>query len=93
MGCELTGLSLECGLHSLQSVVDSSRLTLAGLLKVGIIVSCQKVDVRVGEPGNMAVQVGLKVSVWLVRVQSLLEGVDLTHDLCYAPGNSSRWNA
>lgn len=86
------GLSLEGGLHSFQSVVDSSRLTLVGLLKVGIVVSCQKVDVRVGKPGNPAVQVGLKVSVWLVGVQSLLEGVDLTHHLCYAPGNNNRRN-
>lgn len=42
-------------------------------------------DVRGGKPGNSASKVGLKFSVGAVGEYSLLEGVDLTHNLCYAP--------
>lgn len=45
-------------------------------------------DVRGGEPGDAAAKVALQVPVWAVRVHGLLEGMDLTHNLCYAPTTS-----
>lgn len=48
----------------------------------------QEVDVRGGEPGDAAAKVALQVPVWAVRVHGLLEGMDLTHNLCYAPTTS-----
>lgn len=60
-------------------------MSLAGLLKVGIVVSGQEVDVRGGEAGDAAPKVGLQPPVWAVGAYSLLEGMYLTHDLCYAP--------
>lgn len=76
---------MESGLHPLQLVLDPPRLSLAGLLKVGIIVGGQKVDVRGGEPGDAAPKVSLQLPIRAVGAQSLLEGVDLTDNLCYAP--------
>lgn len=65
--------------------MDPPCLSLAGLLEVGIVVAGQEVDVRGGEPGDAAPQVGLQLLVRVVWAYSLLEGVDLTHNLCYAP--------
>lgn len=47
-------------------------------------------DVRGGEPGDAAAKVALQVPVWAVRVHGLLEGMDLTHNLCYAPTTSEQ---
>lgn len=87
LGCEvLLGQgSLESGLHPPQRVLDPPCLPLAGLLEVGIGVSGQEVEVRGGEPDDAAPKVSLQIPVRAVGVHSLLEGVDLTHNLCYAP--------
>lgn len=77
--------SLESGLHPPQRVLDPPCLTLGGLLEVGDVGSGQEVDVRVAEPGDPASKVGLQLPVGAVRVHSLLEGVDLAHNLRYAP--------
>lgn len=79
--------SLESSLHPPQRVLDPPRLSLAGLLKVGIVVSGQEVDVGGGEPGDAVPKVGLRLAVWAVGVHSLLEGMHLTHSLCYPPRN------
>lgn len=65
--------------------MDPPCLSLARLLEVGIVVGSQEVDVGGGEPGNAALKVGLQLLVRAVGARGLLEGVDLTHNLCYAP--------
>lgn len=93
MGCELwlgQG-SLESGLHPPQLVLDPPRLSLAGLLEVGIAIGGQEVDVRGGEPGGAPPKVGLQLPVRAVGTHSLLEGVDLTHNLRYAPWAKDAW--
>lgn len=77
--------SLESSLNPPQRVMDPPCLSLARLLEVGIVVGSQEVDVRGGEPGNAALKVGLQLLVGAVGAHSLLEGVDLTHNLRYAP--------
>ncbi len=76
---------MESGLNPPQRVLDPPCLSLAGLLKVGIAVSGQEVEVRVGEPGDAAPKVGLQLPIRCVGACGLLEGVDLTHNLCYVP--------
>lgn len=76
---------MESGFNPLHPVLDPPSLPLTGLLEVGIAVSGQEVDVRGGEPDDAAPKVGLQISVRAVGVNSLLEGMDLTHNLCYAP--------
>lgn len=85
LGCEAGLGSLESGLNPPQCVVDPPRLSLARPLEVGIVIGSQEVDVRGGEPGDAALKVGLQLLVRAVGARSLLEGVDLTHDLGYAP--------
>lgn len=77
--------SLECGLHPPQLFLDPARLPLAGRLKGGIAVGGQEVDVGGGEPGDAAPKVRLQLLVRAVRERRLLEGVDLAHNLRYAP--------
>lgn len=82
--------SLEGSFHPPQCVMDPSGLTLAGPLKVGLIVSSQEVDVCVGKPGDPMTKVVLKVLIRTVGVQNLLEGMDLTHNLCNVPDTRKR---
>lgn len=76
---------MESGLDPPQLVLDPPRLALAGLMEVAVVLGGQEVDVRGGESGDAAPEVGLQLRVGAVGVHSLLEGVDLTHNLCYAP--------
>ena len=83
--------SLEAGLYPPQCVLDSPSLSLAGLLDIGITVAGQEMDVRGGETGDAAPEVGLQVLVRAVGIYCLLEGVDLTHNFCYAPRTKYEW--
>lgn len=87
----LRQVSLEGGLDPPQRVLDPPRLSLARLLEVGVVVGSQEVNVGGGEAGDAAPKVGLQVPVRAVGVRDLLEGVDLAHDLCYAPRTSDGW--
>lgn len=68
-------------------------MTLAGVLHVGVAVSCQVADVGGGEQADAAPEVALQLPVGAVGERGLLEGVDLTHDLRYSPRDTEqkRW--
>lgn len=55
------------------------------MLEVGVLVRGQEVDVGSGEAGDAAPKVSLQILVRAVGVHPLLEGMDLAHNLCYAP--------
>lgn len=71
-----------------QRVLDPPALPLTRLLEVGVIFG-EDVDIRGGEAGDAAPQVGLQFSVGAIGANGLLEGVDLTHDHRYAPATGT----
>lgn len=85
VGCDWVRGSVEIGLNLPQFLLDPACLPLTGLLKAGITVGGQEVDVRGGKLGDAAPKVGLQPPVRAVVTYSLLEGVYLTHNFCYAP--------
>lgn len=85
MSCDWISDLVEGGLHPPQLLLDLSRLRLTGLLWGRVAVWGQEVDVRGGELGDAPLKVRLQRPVVVIREGRLLEGVDLTHNLCYVP--------
>lgn len=80
-------VSVEGGLHPPQLLLDLARLRLAGLLQVRVSLRGREADVSGGELGDAALKVRLQLPVGAVREGSILEGVDLTHNLGDVPGS------
>lgn len=87
----ISGHSLKRCFHPAQRVLDPAAAPIAARLgKVDIVVRGEEGDVTFTESSDASTQVWLHLEVRRVRINILLERVDLTHHTCNVPEKTRR---